>query len=39
MEEKMRGVNELAAIIKENNYARLEDKIKTLQAELFTSLK
>lgn len=35
----MRAVTELAAIIKENNVSRLEEKLKNLQTEIFTSIK
>lgn len=32
-------MTELAAIIKENNVSRLEEKFKNLQTEIFTSIK
>lgn len=39
MEERLKVVNELSAAIKENNSSRLEEKLKNLQTEVFTSLK
>lgn len=32
-------MTDLAAIIKENNVSRLEEKLKNLQTEIFTSIK
>lgn len=38
-EEKLKGINELATLVKENNVSRLDEKMKVLQTEIFTSLK
>jgi hypothetical protein len=35
----MKNINDLATLIKENSVSKLEDKLRTLQTELFTSLK
>lgn len=35
----MRSINDLSSVIKENNVSRLEEKLKTLQTEVFTNLK
>jgi hypothetical protein len=39
LEEKLRSISDLAAVIKENNVSRLEEKLKNMQTEIFTSLK
>ena len=39
MEDKVKVMNELSAAIRENNSSRLEEKLKNLQTEVFTSLK
>jgi chromosome segregation ATPase len=39
LEEKMRVVSDLANVLKENNISRLEEKLKNLQTEIFTSIK
>ena len=39
MEERMKAVSELSNVIKENNSSKLEEKLKNLQTEMFTSLK
>ena len=38
-DEKLKGVNELASLVKENSISRLDDKMKGLQTEIFTNLK
>ena len=38
-DEKLRGVNELSTMVKENNFSKLDDKIKSMQTEIFTILK
>jgi hypothetical protein len=38
-EEKLKGINELASLVKENSLSRLDDKMKGLQTEIFTNLK
>ena len=39
LEEKMKGFNELATMIKDNNPTRIEEKLKNIQTEIFTNLK
>jgi len=39
LEERMRNINDLTNVIKENNVSKLEEKLKNLQTEVFTSLK
>ncbi len=39
LEEKLRVVAELSSALKENNISRLEEKLKTLHTEIFTSIK
>jgi hypothetical protein len=38
-DEKLKGINELATLVKENNVSKLDEKLKSLQTEIFTSLK
>jgi hypothetical protein len=38
-EEKLKGINELSILVKENNFSRLDEKLKSLQTEIFTNLK
>lgn len=38
-EEKLKAINELATIVKENNVSKLDEKLKSLQTQIFTSLK
>ena len=35
----MKNINDLTAMIKDNNVSRLEEKVKNMQTETFTSLK
>ena len=38
-EEKLKGVSELSTLVKENNFSKLDEKMKGLQTEIFTNLK
>ena len=35
----MKGISELTTLVKENNFSKLDEKMKGLQTEIFTSLK
>ena len=35
----MKGVNELASLVKENSISKLDERLKNLQTEIFTNLK
>lgn len=39
IEERLKTIAELTSIIKENNVSRLEEKVKNMQTEIFTTLK
>lgn len=39
IEERMKTISDLTNLIKENNVSRLEEKVKNMQTEIFTSLK